>query len=143
VLTPHPGELARLLRTSAAGIQSNRLEHARSAARAYGCTVVLKGPGTVVAQRDGRAVIVGAGGPALATGGSGDVLTGCIAACLARGLPAPEAAAAGAYLHGLAGDLAEEKWGAPGAIAGDVPELLSEAIRRLQCGVWPLSYREV
>jgi NAD(P)H-hydrate epimerase len=138
VITPHPGEIARLLGTEVAAVESNRLETAREAAARFGCVVLLKGPATVVAAPDGRLGINSSGGPALATGGAGDVLTGMVAACLARGLEPYEAAAAAVYLHGVAGDVAGERFGAPGAIAGDVVAAIPEALRRLQAGEIPL-----
>lgn len=143
VITPHPGEMARLLGTEIAEVQSNRLEVARSAATRFGCVVLLKGAATVVAAPDGRAAINSSGGPALATGGSGDVLTGIIGACLARGLQAFDAAVAGAYLHGVAGEVAAERFGAPGATASDVIAGIPEALRRLRMGEVPLPYRIV
>jgi NAD(P)H-hydrate epimerase len=134
VLTPHPGEMARLLGTTVEAIQSNRIEIARQAAERLGCVVVLKGAATVVAAPDGRLGVNSSGGPALATGGTGDVLTGITAACPARGLAPFEAAVAAVFLHGLAGEVAEERWGAPGAVAGDVAAAIPEAHRRLQTG---------
>jgi ADP-dependent NAD(P)H-hydrate dehydratase / NAD(P)H-hydrate epimerase len=141
VLTPHPGEMARLLGTEVDAVQSNRVETALGAARRFGCVVVLKGPGTVIAAPDGRVSINSSGGPALATGGTGDVLTGIIGACLARRLSLYDAARAGVFLHGLAGEVAGERFGAPGAIAGDVIEAIPEALRRLGAGEVPLPYR--
>jgi hydroxyethylthiazole kinase-like uncharacterized protein yjeF len=105
VLTPHAGELARLLDTDADQVEARRLEHARRAAEELGATVLLKGSTTVVAEM-GRPVRVNpTGTPRLATAGSGDVLSGLIGAFLAGRVPAMDAAAAGAYLHGLAGRL--------------------------------------
>jgi ADP-dependent NAD(P)H-hydrate dehydratase / NAD(P)H-hydrate epimerase len=106
VLTPHAGELARLLGTDADQVEARRLEHVRRAAEELGATVLLKGSTTVVAEA-GRAVRVNpTGTPRLATAGSGDVLSGLIGAFLAGGAAALDATAAGAYLHGLAGRLA-------------------------------------
>ncbi len=141
VITPHPGEMARLLGTEIAAVQSNRLEVARSAASRFGCVVLLKGAATVIAAPDGRVAINSSGGPALATGGSGDVLSGILGAALARGLEPFEAAVAGAFLHGLAGEVAAERFGAPGAIAGDVIVAIPEALRRLRMGEVALPYR--
>jgi NAD(P)H-hydrate epimerase len=131
VITPHPGEMARLLGTDVASVQSNSLEVVKSAAARFGCVTILKGPATLIAHPDGRLAVNSSGGPALATGGTGDVLTGIIAACLARGLEPYEAAVAGVYLHGVAGDVAEERFGAPGTVAGDVVAAIPEALRRL------------
>jgi NAD(P)H-hydrate epimerase len=143
VITPHPGEIARLLGTTVEAVQSNRIGTARDAAARFGCVVVLKGAATVVAAPDGRIGVNSSGSPALATGGTGDVLTGVVAACLARGLEAYEAAAAAVFLHGLAGEVAEERWGAPGALAGDVLAALPEALRRLRMGEVPLPCRMI
>jgi hydroxyethylthiazole kinase-like uncharacterized protein yjeF len=106
VLTPHAGELARLLGTDAGQVEARRLEHACRAAKELGATVLLKGSTTVIAE-EGRPIRVNpTGTPRLATAGSGDVLSGLIGAFLASGATAMDAAAAGAYLHGLAGRLA-------------------------------------
>lgn len=134
VITPHPAEMARLLGTATAEVQSNRLEVAKTAAVRLGCVVVLKGAATVIAAPDGRAAINSSGSPALATGGTGDVLTGMVAACLARGLAPYAAAVAAVYLHGTAGELTEERFGSSGALAGDVAEAIPEALRRLRAG---------
>jgi hydroxyethylthiazole kinase-like uncharacterized protein yjeF len=142
VITPHPGEMARLLGTTVEAVQSNRLETARRAAVEWGCVVVLKGPATVVASPDGRAAVNSSGGPALATGGTGDVLTGMIAALLVQ-LPPYEAACAAVFVHGVAGVIAEERHGAPGAIAGDVVAALPEALRRLRAGEIPPPCRTI
>lgn len=112
VLTPHAGELARLLPgAERGGIEARRLEHAERAARTYGCTVLLKGSTTVIADPEAPAVVNPTGTPLLATAGSGDVLSGMISSFLAAGLGAQEAAMCGAYLHGLAARLAQD--GAP------------------------------
>jgi hydroxyethylthiazole kinase-like uncharacterized protein yjeF len=115
LITPHAGELARLLGTDRAAVEARRLEHARKAADDLGVTVLLKGSTTVIATASGSPpVLVNATGTGwLATAGSGDVLSGLAGALLAQGLTPPEAAAVGAYLHGLAGRLA-----ATGAVHG-------------------------
>lgn len=129
VLTPHPGEMARLLGVSSAEVQADRLAAARRAAELSGAVVVLKGYRTLTAAT-GRGVWINlTGGPALATGGSGDVLAGMIAALLAQGLAAPEAAMLGAFLHGLCGDLAAAA--ERGLCAGDLIEALPLAFSRL------------
>jgi NAD(P)H-hydrate epimerase len=120
VLTPHPGEMARLLGREVASIQADRLGQAREAARKWRTTVVLKGAGTVVATGEGEAWLDPGGNPALATAGSGDVLAGAIAGLLAQGLPGPQAAALGVYLHRSAGDRVRARLGDAGAIAGDL-----------------------
>lgn len=106
IITPHPGEAARLLRTQASDVQRDRLAAARMLARRHRCTVVLKGAGSIVVAPDGRLHVIAAGNPGLAVGGTGDVLTGTIAALRAQGLDAFDAAACGALLHAVAGDSA-------------------------------------
>jgi NAD(P)H-hydrate epimerase len=140
VITPHPGELARLLGTTVPCVQSNRMEAVRTAAARFGCVVLLKGPSTLISRPDGKVAINTSGSAALATGGSGDVLTGIVGACLARGIPAYEAAIAAVFLHGLAGELATARLGAPGTLAGDVERLLPEAIRWVQTNRVPLPW---
>ena len=115
MLTPHEGELGRLLGRPAAEVAAQRLECAVSAAQRTNATVVLKGEATIVADPSGAAYVVPTGNPGLATPGTGDVLSGVIVAQLAKGLPATEAACLGGYLHGLAADLAAEEPWAPRA----------------------------
>ena len=124
VLTPHPGEMARLTGLSAAAIAADREGIARRYARAWNAVVVLKGAHTVVACPDGRLYVNPTGNPGLARGGSGDVLAGMLAAFLACGLPACEAAACAVYLHGAAADRAAAKHGEYGMLPHDIlPEL--------------------
>lgn len=135
VLTPHEGELGRLLGLSADEVAAQRLECVRSAAQRSGATVLLKGEGTIVAEPSGRAYVVPTGNPGLATPGSGDVLSGVIVARLAKGLPATDAACLGAYLHGLAADMAaEDGIGTDGMVAGDLFHYLPAAVERLKSG---------
>ena len=135
VLTPHEGELGRLIGRPAGEVAAERLESARVAARRSGATVVLKGEATIVADPSGRAYVVPTGNPGLATPGTGDVLTGVIAAQLAKGLPATEAACLGAYLHGLAADLAaDEAVGTEAMVASDLFHYLPAAVERLKAG---------
>jgi len=129
VLTPHPGEAARLLGTTTAAIQADRLGSARHLAEATGAVVVLKGRRTVVAHPDGRASLNASGNPGMATGGTGDALTGVVGALLARGLDGFDAARLGTYVHGAAGDLASESLGEDGMIAGDLIDALPSAWR--------------
>jgi NAD(P)H-hydrate epimerase len=131
VLTPHPGEAARLLRTTAAAIQADRLGSARQLASETGAIVALKGRRTIVSHPDGRAAFVATGNPGMATGGTGDALTGVIGALLARRLTAFDAARLGTYVHGAAGDLAAERHGEEGMIAGDLVDALPEAWREI------------
>ena len=131
VLTPHAGEFARLAGTTARDVGADRVGNARKLAADVRATVLLKGSRTVVASPDGRAWVNPTGGPYLATGGTGDVLTGMIAGLLARGLAPEGAATAAAYLHGRAGALAAgEK--AEGTTAGDVLAHVPAAVREVR-----------
>lgn len=130
VLTPHAGEFGRLTGLTSAEVLEDRVGHARKAAAEFRCPVLLKGSRTVIAEPDGRAVVSPTGGPFLATGGTGDVLTGAIAAFIARGLGAADAALVGAYGHGLAGRLASDEMG-EGTVASDVAARLPHALTRL------------
>lgn len=124
VLTPHPGELARLLDATVDEVQSDRLAAVREAAWCARSVVLLKGRQTLVATADGAVAITPTGGPALATAGAGDVLTGVVVALLGAGLGAFEAARIGAYWHGLTGDRVASERGERGVLAGDVVEAL-------------------
>ena len=135
VVTPHPGEMARLFGTTVEEVQRDRPHAAREGARATGGIVVLKGARTVVAAPDGRTAIVPRGNAGMATGGMGDVLTGVIVSFLGQGLPPFEAAASGAYLHGLAGDLAAAEWGEAGLLAHDVADEIPRALAKVRAGV--------
>lgn len=128
LITPHPGEFARLLGTTIASVQESRRECAARFAAEHGVIVVLKGRGTVVS--DGRQFYENTtGNPAMATGGTGDVLTGVIAALLGQGLEPFAAAQLGVYVHGLAGDLARDQLGI-GLMASDLLDFLPQALRR-------------
>ena len=129
VLTPHPGEASRLLGVPTGAVVRDPERAARRVAFLSGAVVVLKGFRSVVASRDGRTARVLAGNPGMATGGAGDVLTGVVGALLARGLSPWDAASAGAYLHGLAGDLARERRGEEPVVAGDLVDGLADAFR--------------
>jgi NAD(P)H-hydrate epimerase len=129
VLTPHPGEMARLLGTTAGAVQRDRIGTAQDFARKHGVTVVLKGAGTVVATPRGEAFVNASGNPGMATGGTGDVLTGMIGSLLAQGYGPEDAARLGVHLHGLAGDLAVREKGEAGMIAGDLIEMIPAAIK--------------
>lgn len=128
VITPHPGEFARLLASDTRTVQASRQERAVAFAREHGGVVLLKGAGTLVT--DGRRVYTNTtGNPGMATGGTGDVLSGLLGALIAQGLAPFEAAVLGAYLHGKAGDLAREKKGEVSLIATDLLDELPAAIR--------------
>jgi NAD(P)H-hydrate epimerase len=131
VLTPHPGELARLLGSTAQAINTHRIDAAREAARVTNCVVVLKGHQTLVAEPDGHVYVNPTGNPGMATGGMGDVLSGIIAALLARDTDPLDAACAAVYLHGFAGDLLREEMGDTGLAALDLAERVPMAIKRL------------
>ena len=120
IVTPHPGEMARLTGLSAAEINADREEIARQYAEKWNAVMVLKGSHTVVAAPDGRACVNPTGNPGLARGGSGDVLAGMTAALLACGLPAYEAAACAVYLHGAAADRAAAALGEYGMLPHDI-----------------------
>jgi len=131
IITPHLGEFARLTGVAAQDARRDRLGAARRAAAELGVTVLLKGTTTVVAEPGGAAYINATGTPWLATAGTGDVLSGAVGALLARGLPPAEAAAVGAWLHGLAARLAAAPDGSSSGplSAGDVLARLPAAIR--------------
>ena len=129
IITPHPGEMARLVGKSTADVQKSRLEIAQAFATGHDLHVVLKGHRTLVVAPDGRTAINRTGNPGMATGGTGDVLTGVIAAWLAQLLDPEAATRVGVYLHGKAGDLAAASVGAPALVAGDVLRYLGAAWR--------------
>ena len=131
VLTPHPGELARLIGSTAKDINAHRIDAAREAARSTGCVVVLKGFQSLIAEPDGHVNVNPTGNPGMASGGMGDVLGGMIAALLARGIDPFDAAIAAVYLHGFAGDMLKEEMGDTGLTAGDLAERIPFAIKRL------------
>lgn len=130
IFTPHPGEMARLLRVSIRKVQGNRKKFALEFAKKYNATLVLKGYQTVVADYKENFYINMTGNPGMATAGSGDVLTGIIAAFLGQGLDAFAAAKYAVYLHGLAGDLAAEERTQISLIASDIIAKIPEAIKR-------------
>lgn len=130
VLTPHPGEMARLMGVAAEKIQSRRAHFAEAAAKRFKATIVLKGARSIIADAGRPLTINPTGNPGMATGGTGDVLTGMVAALIAQGLLPFEAAAAATYLHGLAGDIAASRLGEASMVAGDVLAALPEAVRR-------------
>jgi NAD(P)H-hydrate epimerase len=127
VLTPHPGEAARLLESSTAAIQADRLGSARRLADLTGAMVVLKGHRTVIASPGGGASINSTGNPGMATAGSGDVLTGIVGALLARGVAPRDACRVAVFAHGDAGDRAAERKGQEGMIAADLLDRLPDA----------------
>jgi NAD(P)H-hydrate epimerase len=127
VITPHPGEMARLLNLTVEAVQANRQGIALQAALKFGTIVVLKGYQTVIAEPGGLAVVNKTGNPGMATAGAGDVLTGMIASLTGQGFSAWDAAVTGVKLHGLAGDLAARKIGMNSLIASDIIENIGHA----------------
>ena len=149
LITPHPGEAARLLGTSTGEVQSNRVATVKELARKYHAVAVLKGRFTLISDPSGKVIINTTGNPGMATGGSGDTLTGILGGLLSQAFahgnktdsddeflqqsaPPLEVAALGVYLHGLAGDIAAERIGNVGLIAGDIIEAVPAAIQRLK-----------
>lgn len=132
ILTPHPGEMARLTGHSMEDIQERRVEIAVASAAKWRKIVVLKGAFTVVAYPGGRSTLSPFANPSMATAGTGDVLAGAIAGLLAQGLGPGDAAALGVYLHGLAGHRAGAEFGSAGMLAGDLLTDLPKAIRALR-----------
>lgn len=131
VLTPHPGEAARLLETDVSALNSDRVAAARQLSDRSRAIVVLKGAGTVVADPTGRVLIIPTGGPVLASGGTGDVLTGIVAALLAAGRPAFEAAALAAWWHGATADKLDPARGGFGVLASEIADGLPECAAQI------------
>ncbi len=132
VLTPHPGEAAWLLKTTINEVEQNRVKVAKQIAEGYNVAVVLKGRFTVIANPQGEVRINPTGNRGLATAGTGDVLSGIIGGLLAQRLSPFDAATAGVYLHGLAGEWASRRLGPDGLLAGDLLPLLPRLLRRLK-----------
>ena len=134
VLTPHPGEMARLMGTDTAAVNRDRIGAARSFARDHRCYVVLKGARTVIATFDGRLFINPTGNPGMASGGMGDALAGILAGLLAQGFHVEDALKLGVYLHGFVGDQVAREKGEIGLIASDVIEGLPAGLKQLKEG---------
>ncbi len=132
VLTPHTGELARLVRGDAAVLETRRIEAARAAARSLKSILILKGAPTVTARTDGTAVVNSTGNPGMATIGAGDVLAGLVGGLLAQGMNAFDAGFAGVFLHGRAGDLAAARYGQRSILATDILEHLAPALLEVE-----------
>ncbi len=131
VLTPHPGEMARLIETSPAAVQQNRLACARDLAVNFGVHVVLKGAATVIAHPNGTAFVNSTGNPGMASGGMGDVLTGVLAGFITQGFSPEAAAHAAVYLHGAAADTLAKTIGPIGYLAGEVMNAIPGAIKKV------------
>lgn len=134
IFTPHPGEMARLSKTSIREIETNRLKLIQERAREWGVTLVLKGARTLVSSPRGEIYINSTGNPGMATAGSGDILAGTIGGLLAQGMEVSQGAGAGVYLHGLAGDLAVQVKGEMGLIAGDILSYLPWTMKMIKEG---------
>jgi len=134
IITPHPGEMARLLKTTNDEVQADRLGTAQKAAREWNKTVVLKGANTVIAAPDGRCRISPFANPGLASPGTGDVLAGVIAGLVAQGLSLFDAASLGVFLHGAAGEIVRQEMGDSGMLASDLLPVLPYVIKDLKEG---------
>lgn len=132
ILTPHPGEMARLMNTTVDEVQAKRLDTAREAAEKFGCVVVLKGAHSVVAAPGGRAALSPYANPLLASAGTGDVLAGMIGAYLAQGLEPFDAACLGVYLHAATGEALRQELGESGLLAGDLCNRLPMVVKEVQ-----------
>ncbi len=131
IITPHPGEAARLLGCSNAEINSDRVGSVCRLTEQFGANTVLKGAGTLVATPNGKTYINTTGNPGMATGGSGDVLSGIIGALAGQGCSCLAAAACGVYIHGFAGDIASKALGEYGMIASDIAAMIGIAIQKI------------
>lgn len=131
IITPHPGEMARLLHSTPKTVNSNRGNTAIDFAKKFGVVTVLKGAGTIIASPDGEVYINHTGNSGMATGGSGDVLSGIIGSLLAQGASPINAAAAGVFLHGTIGDLAAEKLGKISMLPTDMIDMIPTAYLKL------------
>jgi len=138
ILTPHPGEMSRLTGKSTSQIQSDRILAAKGFVESHNCHLVLKGARTLIALPNGLIFVNPTGNPALASGGSGDVLTGLIGGFLARRFPLDKAAIAGTYIHGLAADWLAQDMGKVGILAGELLDVIPYIIRSLYEENWPL-----
>jgi len=140
ILTPHLGEMARLTGISAAAINSNKIAVLRETVKKLKSTIILKGAHSLIGTSDGNIYINFSGNAGMATAGSGDVLTGCIAAMCGMGLKPDQAARKGVFLHGYAGDLAAAKKGADGITASDIMEFLPQALKHDRNGIVDAKY---
>ena len=129
IITPHPGEMAKLSGSSTADVQRDRMGTARKFATEYGVTVVLKGAGTVIALPGGKVGVNSTGNPGMASAGMGDALTGIIGALIAQGYELHDAACAGVHLHGLSGDILARDKGPWGFLASEVADALPRAVK--------------
>jgi hydroxyethylthiazole kinase-like uncharacterized protein yjeF len=135
VLTPHPKELSRLMEVSTQEIQNDRINMCLKAAKELGCIVILKGSFSVIANPEGTVFINPTGNSSMAKAGAGDVLSGIVGGLLAQGLSPMDAAVAGAYIHGIAGELASDDLGMAGVLAGDISDFVADALMSIQDGL--------
>lgn len=135
VLTPHPGEFSRLTKLGIEQIQVDRINLAKKFARVWNKIIVLKGANTVVASPAREVVISPFANPALATAGTGDILSGIIAGFIAQGLTLFDASCCGVYIHGLSGELIKEKIGDAGLLASDLLPILPKSIKKIKMGI--------
>lgn len=133
IITPHPGEMARLVNSTAKAVNEERTKTACDFAKKYGVVTVLKGSGTIIASPNGKVMINRTGNSGMATGGSGDVLAGMTASLLAQGASAFDSAAAAVYLHGLSGDIAMKKYGKISMLPTDTIDCIHLAFK--ECGL--------
>jgi NAD(P)H-hydrate epimerase len=139
VLTPHPGEMGRLAGVNTAAVQSDRLGTVARFVQERRCWLVLKGARTLIAGPDNPTYVNPSGNKALASGGSGDILTGFISGLLARGWPIAKAACGGVFMHGLAADLLQENMGKSGILAHELAATFPILAHSLSLGNWPLN----
>lgn len=132
IITPHPGEMARLIHSTAKAVNENRVQVATDFAKEFGVVTVLKGAGTIIANPNGKALLNTTGNSGMSTGGSGDVLAGMIASLLAQKGNAFDCASAGVYLHGLSGDIAEKRLGKISMLPTDTIDCIHLAFK--ECG---------
>lgn len=132
IFTPHPGEMASLLGINPSDVQDDRIGISRRVSTEYNIYLLLKGARTIIAEPSGAIYINPTGNPGMATGGTGDILTGIIAGLIAQRLDISSAVRFGVFLHGLAGDLAAKEKGEAGMIAGDLLDMIAEAIREIK-----------
>jgi NAD(P)H-hydrate epimerase len=134
ILTPHVGEFSRLSKISSKNVEEHRINAARELAKRICVTIVLKGVPTIIASKDGSAILNSTGNPGMATAGTGDVLSGIIAGLWAQGMSDTEAAWAGVYLHGLSGDTIAKKIGERSLVANDIIEYMPSALQSVEVG---------
>ena len=134
IVTPHPGEMARLIKSTASDINANRIAVATEFSKKYGVITLLKGKNTVISNANGEYFINESGTPAMATGGSGDMLCGIIAALIGDGFAPFDATKAGAFIHGLSGEKSEKEYSAHSTTPTTMIKMLSEIYKEIELG---------